>query len=374
MMQMKKIPVIDLKRQHESIRKELLATFEEALNESTFIKGKPIKQFEEAFAKYCSTKYACAVSNGTSAISLALEACGIGQGDEVILPAFTFFATAEMVLRVGAIPRFADIDERTFVITPKTVEAAITNKTKAIIAVHIYGQMCDMSGLQALAKKKNLVLIEDAAQAHGALWEGKSIGTFSDAGTFSFYPAKNLGALGDAGAVATNREDVALKVRMLADHGRKEGDRYVYRQAGYNERMDTLQAKFLLTKLRHIETWTKRRQEIAQKYDKAFANVLWIPQKDPKAHHVYHLYVIQTPKRDQLCTHLNSKGIDCSVEGTAYVIPLHKQEALMHEEYSKIHLPITEAVGKRILCLPTYPELTDEEVQYIIDAVLSFFK
>jgi dTDP-4-amino-4,6-dideoxygalactose transaminase len=297
-------------------------------------------------------------------------ACGVGPGDEVITAAHTFIATAEAISQTGARPVFVDIDPKTYTIDPRLVEDAITDRTKAIIPVHLYGQPADLDSLADIAQSRDLWLIEDAAQAHGAEYKGRRCGTIGDIACFSFYPGKNLGAYGDAGAVTSNDESLLAKVRKLRDHGRTT--KYEHDEIGYGERIDALQAAILAAKLPHLESWTELRRSHARQYSELLAgSSVATPIESADVRHVYHLYVVRTPHRDDLLAHLKRRGVDAGIH---YPIPLHKQPAYAKQGYSSLKLPISERASAEVLSLPLYPELTDAQILYVAEAVKEFAK
>lgn len=321
--------------------------------------------FERAFASTSGASGAVGVASGTSALQLALLAVGVGAGDEVITTAHTFIATAEPISQCGATPVFVDIDPGTYNIDPNLVENAITPRTKAIIPVHLYGQPVEMRALRDIARRHNLWLIEDAAQAHAAEYEGKRCGSLGDLACFSFYPAKNLGADGDAGAVTGNDESLLARVRKLRDDGRTT--KYEHDEIGFGERLDALQAAILAAKLPHLESWTEARRGHARLYNELLADSDVItPFESPNVRHVYHLYVIRRPGGDALLEHLKSKGIGAGVH---YPIPLHRQPAYLKQGYGNVNLPITEQIAGKVVSLPMYPELTREQIEYVAQAV-----
>ena len=363
------IPLVDLKRQYTILKTELDLAISVVLVNADFIMGSAVSEFEQSFAKYCQTIHAIGVASGTSALQLAMHALGIGQGDEVITVAHTFIATCEPISLLGAKPVFVDVDPESFTLDPSQLEKAISSKTKAIIPVHLYGQCANMTAILEIAKQYNIPVIEDAAQAHGAEHYKQLAGSMGDIGCFSFYPGKNLGAYGDAGAVTTNSETLAKKVAQLRDHGRSQ--KYLHDVVGYGERLDTLQAGILNVKLKHLERWTKQRREIAQRYSQELQNVhgIQIPLEAKHNKSVYHLYVIQHDKRDQLRQHLQGDGIS---SGIHYPTPVHLQPAYRHLGYMKDSLPITETLASRILSLPIFPEMSDDEVSQVIDSIKRF--
>lgn len=365
------VPLVDLTAQYESIRSEIDAAIQSVIARTAFIMGPDVREFEKRFAEYCNSTYAVGVASGTAALELTLRACNIGAGDEVITSAHTFIATAEAISAVGARPVFVEIDPRTYNIDPDAVAAAITPATRAIIPVHIYGQPADMDRIMAIAERHNLAVIEDAAQAHGAIWNDKRVGAIGHAACFSFYPGKNLGAYGDAGAVTTNDARIAELVSLLRNHGRHS--KYLHDIKGYGERIDTLQAAILLAKLRHLAKWTAHRQRIAARYDELLADLegeIVLPYVHLAAEAVWHLYVIRTPRRDALLEHLNRSGV-CA--GIHYPTPLHLQPAYADLGYVRGDLPVTEAVADTCLSLPIFPEMTDAQQEYVVATIRSFF-
>ena len=305
------------------------------------------------------------VSSGTAAVHLALLAAGVGPGDDVITTAHTFIATAEAISHTGATPVFVDIDSQTYNIDPNRVEDAITPRTRALVPVHLYGQPAPMGALREIANRHSLLLIEDAAQAVGAEYQGTRCGAIGDLACFSFYPGKNLGAYGDAGAVSGNDELLLAKVAKLRDHGRTT--KYEHDEIGYGERLDGLQAAILLAKLQHLEDWTEARRSHARLYNELLADCdVQTPFESPDVRHVYHLYVIRTSRRTAMLEHLQSKGIGAGIH---YPIPLHRQPAYVKQGHGKLSLPITERVTDEILSLPMYPELTREQIEYVTSAV-----
>jgi dTDP-4-amino-4,6-dideoxygalactose transaminase len=324
-----------------------------------------VSDFEQAFAAAVGAQGAVGVGSGTAALFLGLLSLGVGPGDEVITSSHTFIATVEAVIRAGAKPVFVDIDERTYNLDPGKVEAAITPRTKVVMPVHLYGQPAELKPLRELATRHHLWLIEDAAQAHLAEYEGKRCGSIGDVAAFSFYPGKNLGAYGDAGAVTSNDQALLAKIRQLRDHGSKT--KYEHEVFGYGERIDSLQAAILGAKLPHLEAWTEARRGHARLYDELLAGAGVItPFAAPNARHVYHLYVIRVPRRDAMLAHLKSKGIDAGIH---YPLPVHRQPAYLKQGYGEISLPVTEQVADEIISLPMYPELTREQIEFVAKTV-----
>lgn len=363
-----KVPLVDLHAQYRAIQPAIDSAIQSVIERTAFIMGPDVRSFEDEFARFCTSTHAVGVASGTAALELTLRACGIGAGDEVVTSAHTFIATAEAISAVGARPVFADIDARTYNLDAHAVEAVLTPATRAILPVHIYGQPADMDALAALATRHNLVLIEDAAQAHGATWNGRTVGVLGDAACFSFYPGKNLGAYGDAGAVTTNDAQIAERVSLLRNHGRHS--KYLHDIKGYGERMDTLQAAILRAKLEHLADWTDARRRLAARYSELLAGCeVVLPYVAPAADPAWHLYVIRTPARDELLAHLNANGIGAGVH---YPVPLHLQPAYADLGYQRGDLPVTETVADTCLSLPLYPEMTDEQQGYVVDAIRSF--
>jgi dTDP-4-amino-4,6-dideoxygalactose transaminase len=359
------IPFVDLQAQYRAIKDEVDAAIGRVIGNASFILGTEVASFEEAFAKYIGARYCVGVSNGTAAIQLALTAYGIGAGDEVIVPANTFFATAEAVSTAGAKPVFVDADPASYNIAVNRIEAAVTPATRAIIPVHLYGQAADLDPILEIAARHKLLVIEDAAQAHGALYKGRRVGTFGQAATFSFYPGKNLGAYGEGGAVLTDDEEVARKLRLLRDHG--SAQKYQHEIIGYNFRLEGIQAAVLAVKLAHLEGWNALRHEHAARYDALLNGAhLLLPQEMEYARHVYHLYVVQAEDRDALQTDLQASGVQTGIH---YPVPIHLQPAYAFLGYERGSFPETERQAARVLSLPMFPELTDEQLKRVAEAV-----
>jgi len=361
------IPFVDLKKQYESIREEVLARIAESLDGMQLFLGENVQAFEAEFARYCGTEFAIGVGSGTEALHVGLRACGVGQGDEVVTVANTFFATAEAIALVGARPIFVDIDPETYNMDPRQVESKITYRTRAILPVHLYGHPADMGPILKLARTYNLKVIEDACQAHGAEYQGRRTGSLGDVGCFSFYFTKNLGAYGEAGMAVTSDPDIARKAKMLRNHG--QNVRYQHHLMGVNGRLDEIQAAILRVKLPYLDEWNERRRSIAQAYEAGLPSSVIKPQEVPGAKHVYHLYVIRTAERDRLHAWMESKGI---ATGMHYPTPIHLQEAYQCYYGNSTFLPVTEKVTEEILSLPMYPELTTEEIGYVCDCVRDF--
>jgi dTDP-4-amino-4,6-dideoxygalactose transaminase len=365
------IPLVDLKEQFQPLKKEIMTEIEGVLDNMELFLGENVFQLESEFAKYCQTRFAVGVGSGTDALYLSLRAVGVGRGDEVITVANTFIATAEAIVQTGAQPVFVDIDADTYTIDATKVEAAITERTKAILPVHLYGYPADMDRIMAIARKHGLRVIEDACQAHGAEYKGVKVGTIGDAGAFSFYCSKNLGAYGEGGMVVTKDREIATQVQVLRDHGRN--GKYQHAVMGTNSRLDELQSAILRVKLRHLDEWNTMRRALAAEYNRQLFGIEEIvrPTERPHAEHVYHLYVIRTPDREGLSTWLRKHNI---ATGVHYPIPIHLQQAWLAVGYSGGSLPITEASSQEILSLPMYPELTVDQVHYICQSVKDYFR
>lgn len=363
-----KIPFVTFKPLEKELDKDLRAAFERVYNRSWYIDGVEDDDFEKAFANYCDSKYCIGVGNGLDALFLALKALGIKNGDEVIVPSNTYIATALAVTYVGATPVFVEPNINTFNIDPEKIEDAITKNTKAIMPVHLYGQACDMDPIMEIAKKHNLYIVEDCAQAHGALYKGKVIGSFGDAAGFSFYPGKNLGALGDAGATITNNCELAKKVKALGNYG--SDYKYHHIMQGNNSRLDEFQAAFLNAKLSHLDKVNEDRRRIAKKYCEGIKNsAVILPYVPEYAVPVWHIFGIRCKQRDELEKFLNREGIGTNKH---YPIPMHLQECYKGLGFKKGDFPIAEEISATELSLPLYYGMTDEEIQYVIDKVNEF--
>ena len=369
---MSHIPLVDLHTQYHSIKTEIDAAIQRVIDSTAFINGPEVRAFEDEFAEFCEARDCVGVASGTIAIQLALEASGIGVGDEVITVAHTFCATAEAILHTGATPVFVDIDPRTYTLDPARLPTVLTPRTKAIVPVHLYGHPAEMDSIMAFARQHNLLVIEDAAQAHGARYKGRTVGTLGHAACFSFYPGKNLGAYGDAGAVTTNDPALAERVRELRDHGRRvglDGKRAKYEHAvvGYGERLDTLQAAILRAKLPHLGAWNTARRALADKYHEQVAENGWaLPRVAPQCESVYHWYVIRLVDREVARARLKAAGIE---SGIHYPIPLHLQPGYHFLGYPVGALPHTEQAAREILSLPLYPEMTMEQQGRVAQAL-----
>lgn len=364
-----KVEFCSFRPMHDEIRADLDAAYNRVLNNSYYIQGKECDAFEKEFASYCDTKYCVGVATGLDAIMLILRAMNIGAGDEVIVPSNTFIATALAVSYVGAKPVFVEPEIETYNLDVSKIEASITNRTKAIIAVHLQGRPCDMDPIMDLAKKHNLKVIEDAAQAHGARYKGRMVGSLGDAAAFSFYPGKNLGCLGDGGCVVTNNKEIADIVRALGNYGSDYKYHHIYK--GTNSRLDEIQCAFLREKLPHLDKWNEFRREVANKYFAGIKNpLITLPVKsDDVFEHIYHVFVVRCKKRDELETYLKEKGI---LTVKHYPTPMHLQEAYKDLGLKEGDLPIAEEISSTVLSLPMFYGLTDEEVDYVIDAINNF--
>ncbi|MDU7453378.1 DegT/DnrJ/EryC1/StrS aminotransferase family protein [Clostridium saudiense] len=389
------IPLIDLKAQYESLADELNKVTLQVLSSANYILGKNVTEFEKEFAEYVGVKHAISVGNGTDALVLALKAMGIGEGDEVITTPFTFFATAESISAVGAIPVFVDVRKDTFNIDTSKIEDKITKNTKAIMPVHIFGQAADMDEINEIAKKHNLLVIEDACQAIGGKYKGRNIGSLGDMACFSFFPTKNLGCAGDGGMIVTDNDDLAVIARALRTHGSGENGqkafnllnnieekvqtsegsndtiynplKYYNYLIGYNTRLDAIQAAILRVKIREIDKWNSRRREIVEQYNEAFKDLdLVIPVCDEDNQHVYHMYILQSEDREGMLSKLKDKGV---ATGVYYPVPLHLQKVYKDLGYKEGDMPVSEYLSHRTFAIPVYPELNEEQIKYIIECV-----
>lgn len=366
------IPFVDLSAQYLSIKAEINEAIQRVLDNTSFIMGPEVASFEKEWAAFCDIPYAVGVASGTAALQLGLLALGVGEGDEVITTTHTFIATAEAIRHVGARPVFVDIDPKTYNIDPALVEAAVTKQTKAIMPVHLYGQPAEMDRIKAVAAAHDLFIVEDAAQAHGARYKNRPVGEFGQVAAFSFYPGKNLGAYGDAGAVVTTSQSLAQKISMLSNHGRQE--KYRHEIHGFGERLDALQAAILNVKLKYLRQWIEQRQVVAQHYLEELAGLpLHLPYCPDDIEPVYHLFVIQLESqqiRDQLQQYLRENDVS---SGVHYPIPLHLQPALSYLNYEKGAFPQAEKAAETILSLPIYPELTETQQDQVITTIRRFF-
>ena len=359
-----KVPLLDLKSQYETIQEETTEAINQVLAASAFAGGPFVEQFEDEFAKFCQCKYAVGVGSGTDALWVALRALGIGDGDEVITAPNSFIATAEAISHCGATPVFVDIDEETFNLDPTKLEYAITRRTKAIIPVHLYGQMANMDPILKIAETYGLVVVEDAAQAHGAEYNGRPAGSVGNAGCFSFYPGKNLGAYGEAGAVVTNDAALAEKIRIFRDHG--QSMKYHHAMVGWNSRMDGIQGAILSVKLKYLPAWNEARRANAQLYRNLLDGFdgVRLPVETAYNKHIYHIYAVRTKNREQVIKRLAEKDIGCGIH---YPVPIHLQKAYSFMGLGKGHFPVAEKCAEEQLSLPMYPELTEEQIQFVAD-------
>ena len=363
-----KVPFVSFKPMEAELDTALRGAFHRVYTASWYIEGREDEAFEKAFAEYCTSKYCVGVGNGLDALMLALKALGIGQGDEVIVPSDTYIATALAVTYVGATPVFVEPDIRTYNIAPELIEAKITDRTKAIMPVHLYGQPCDMDPIMAIAKKYHLFVVEDCAQAHGATYKGKRIGSFGDAAGFSFYPGKNLGALGDAGATVTNDKALADKVRALGNYGSDYKYHHIYQ--GNNSRLDEMQAAFLAAKLPHLDRMNEERRKIAKCYLDGITNLdIVLPFVPDYAVPVWHIFAVRTQKRDALADYLAEKGISTNKH---YPIPMHMQDCYRELNIPQGALTVAEEISATELSLPMFYGMTDEQIEYVISSVNSF--
>lgn len=358
--------MLDLNAQYETIKEDVLQAMKEVFDSKRFINGPQIAELEGKIADYCQCKYAIGVSSGTDAILVSLMALNIGYGDEVITTPFTFFATAGCIHRVGAKPVFVDIDPKTYNINPELIEERITERTKAIIPVHLFGQTADMDPILKIARKYNLFVIEDAAQAIGADYKGKRAGSLGNVGCFSFFPSKNLGCCGDGGMVTTNSEGLAEKIRILRAHGSKP--KYYHKAVGGNFRLDTIQAAVVLAKFPFLELWHKARQENARYYDEHLSDVVTTPYVSPGNRMIYNQYTIRTPHRDELKGKLDQADIGNAIY---YPVPLHLQECFAYLGYKEGDLPESERAAKEVISIPIYGELTMEQKEYVVETIKS---
>jgi dTDP-4-amino-4,6-dideoxygalactose transaminase len=366
------VPFVDLQAQYRSIKAEVDAAVQRVLDTSAFILGREVEAFERAFAEYVGARECVGVSNGTAAIQLALQACGVGPGDEVIVPANTFFATAEAVSTAGATPVFVDCDPVNYNIDPARIDEAVNERTRAVIPVHLYGQPADLDPIFEIAERRNLIVIEDAAQAHGARYKGKRVGSLARAGCFSFYPGKNLGAYGEGGAVVTNDAGVARRLRMLRDHGSEQ--KYRHELVGYNFRLEGIQGAVLNVKLKYLDDWNALRRRHAARYRELLAplaesGALALPQEADYAEHVYHLFVVQTDARDSLQRYLSAAGVQTGIH---YPVPVHLQPAYASLGYKEGDFPNAESQSARVLSLPMFAELTEHQLRYVAHALADF--
>lgn len=367
-----KVPMLDLSEQYQELRTEVLEVLDQVMGSSRFILGDNVKKLEEDVAKYSNVAYGIGCGNGSDAIHIALQAMGVGPGDEVITTAFTFFATGGAIVRAGATPVYVDIDPVTFNINPEKIEAAITENTKAIIPVHLYGQMADMERISEIAKKHNLGVVEDAAQAIGAKHNGKSVGELGSAATYSFFPTKNLGAYGDGGMLVTDDADIAEKSRVIRVHGSKP--KYYHHVLGYNSRLDELQAAVLNVKFPHLDRWSDLRRDKASTYTsllkEKLGDLVVTPVEKEGNHHVFHQYTLRVENRDELQNYLKEQGVATMVY---YPLPLHIQPVFADLGYKEGDLPETEKAAREAISLPMFPELKTEQQEYVVAKIAEFY-
>ena len=373
-----RIPALDMKAQLAPIREEIDQAIARVLDHGGFILGKEVEEFEQAVCAYTKAKYAVGVSSGTDAIALALQAIGVKQGDKVLCPAFTYYATAGAIVRMGAVPVFIDIDPKTYCIDPDSIrdylrrntQYSIRNTIKAIIPVHLYGQCAEMDSMLDIADKFNLKIVEDTAQAFGATYRDRQAGTIGDCGTVSLFPGKNLGACGDAGIVLTGQEKIAERLNCLRNQGSSPEDRYRHVLLGHNNRLDAIQAAILVVKLKYIDSWNQKRAENAAYYNEELADLeLITPYVADVNTHIYHQYMVRAnnnASRNSIMSHLNQKGIDSRV---FYPMPLHLQNCFEYLGYKKGDFPVSEKAAKELFSLPVYPELTREQMDYVVESV-----
>jgi len=366
-----KVPFVDLKRQYNLIKEEIESKVKEVLESGQYILGKEVESFEKEFAKYCKVRYAVGVASGTDALVISLKALGIRPSDEVITVPNTFIATVDAIVRNCAKPVFVDIDPETYNIDVTKIKEKITENTKAIIPVHLYGQPADMDPIRDIAEENNLFVIEDACQSHGAEYKGKKTGSLGDVACFSFYPTKNLGAYGDGGIIVTNNEELAEKIRMIRNYGQSK--KYHHDFIGHNSRLDEIQAAILRVKLKYLDEWNQKRRRNAKKYNEFLEELedIKTPIEKNFAKHVYHLYVIKCKNRDGLKEYLESKGI---LTGLHYPVPIHFQKAYTWLGYAENSFPVAEKTAREILSLPMFPELTEEEIAYVCDKIKEYYK
>ena len=361
-----KVPFLDLNAHHAPLRGHFKSAIADVIDSGIFAGGPAVADFEEAFAAFCKCDFAVGLGSGTEAVWLALLACGVGPGDEVITVPSTFMATAEAITYCGAKPVFVDVDERTYTMAPDGLARALTSRTKAIVPVHLFGQIADMDPILKFGRQHGIPVIEDAAQGHGAEYKGRRAGSIGEIGCFSFYPGKNLGALGEAGAIVTNNLELADKIRILRDHG--QARKYHHTVVGWNCRMDAIQGACLAIKLKHLERGNELRRAHAARYTAAFNAVEEIvaPFEAEYARHVFHVYAIRVPDRDEIMRQLEAKGIGCGVH---YPVPVHLQQAYASLEHARGAFPVSEQIAQEFLSLPMFPELAQAQVDYVIETV-----
>ena len=360
------VPFIDFSEQYQTIKDEVLVGLQQVFEKGNFILGEEEKSFEKQFASYCEAQYAVGVNSGTDALYLALAALNVDVGDEVIIPTFTFIATALCVSYTGATPVFVDVEENTYNIDPEKLKQAITDKTKVIMPVHIYGQPSNMAEIKAIAKERGIKIVEDAAQAHGSSYQGKRVGSLGDIACFSFYPTKSLGAFGDGGIVVTNDNDVYQKVLMLRDYGRK--GRYDHKVKGYNSRLDTVQAVVLAAKLKHLDQWNQMRNEHAAIYCELLKDVPKVvcPKILDDRSHVFQTFAVRVQNRDDVLEKMKEKGVGVLIH---YPIPLHLQEAYKDAGYKVGDFPVAEQLANEVLSLPMFPHMKKDQIEYVVQSL-----
>ena len=364
------VPYLDLKAQIKPLRAEINAAIAKTIDNCSFCLGPDVVQFEKDFAKYCGAEHCVAFNSGTSAEHVGLMLLGVGPGDEVITTPYTFVATSWAISYVGATPVFVDVDDATMNLDPKLIEEAITPQTKAVLPVHLYGLPFDVDGIREVCQKHNLPLMEDACQAHGAKYKGKTVGGLGDVSCFSFYPGKNLGAFGEGGALVTNNAEFAKRARSLREHGSTV--RYYHDEVGFNYRMEGIQGAVLGIKLKHLAKWTSERQRVAKRYAELLADTpLQLPTEPSYAESVWHLYVVRHAQREELKKHLEANGVGCALH---YPLPLHLQKCYEKLGYQEGDFPNAEKAARECLSLPIYPELTDEQIVRVAEVVKDFFK
>jgi dTDP-4-amino-4,6-dideoxygalactose transaminase len=360
-----RVPFVDVRLQQQAIRSEIDAAIDRTFDSADFILGEQLRRFEGSFSSYCGSRYAVGVSSGTAALHLALLALNVGPDDEVITVPNTFIATVEAILYTGATPVFVDVDPETYCLDPSRLERAITPRTKAFIPVHMYGQPCDMEAVMAIANHHGIAVVEDACQAHGATFMGKRAGSFGVAGAFSFYPTKNLGGVGDGGALTTNDASVAERVRALRHHAQRQPN--VFAEVGYNCRLDTIQAAVLEVKLAYLDRWNDRRREIVERYRTGLKGTEYaFPTVTPGSMPVYHILAVRHPRRKAVHEQLDAAGVGY---GSHIVAPIHRQPAYRHLVRDGESLPVSELLSKQLVSLPVFPELTDEQVDHVVHAL-----
>ncbi len=364
------VPYFTLSRQYEAIKPEIDAAIAKVLSEGHFIMGPEVLELEKALAQYLGVKHVIACANGTDALVMTMDVLGISPGDEVITTPYTFIASVECVSHLGGTPVFVDVEPDSFTIDPEKIKKAITPRTKAIIPVHIFGQPCDMDAIMAIAKEHNLAVVEDCAQAIGATYKGKRVGSIGHIGCFSLFPTKNLGCYGDGGFIVTDSDEWAALLRRKRTHG--SNPKYYHDMFGYNSRLDTLQAAIVLAKLPHLDNWNSKRLEIARRYNEAFQGLpVRLPVEKEGRGHVYHLYMMGTDDRDAFKAHLDNLGIG---SGVYYPLPMHLQKVYADMGHQPGDLPVAEALAPSMLAIPCFPELTEEEQNQVIEAVKSYFR